>query len=301
MISGLMMAAAALAAVLIVIGLIKAARRSERLTVLDWLLAILIVGLALAGLLALYPAAPDFSTSTAALWIGIGLTAASVVVLLAERRRFGRWTIGRGALGILAGLLLIAASFVVPLVIAWISLNDEPAPPLAEVTPTPGPEETLEVEGVISVERMQAELLFRAIRRVLAEEIAASEVDIFLDLDQGVPLAAIVERHGGDLDRVRLRLVQLLSEAVRASAGRGEMTMLQAALLVSQMELFVRFAVSTDLNSFRGFGGPMPTGTQPSLLTLLTSVPAEPTSGATRTPVATATPEPAAVPATPRS
>ncbi|MFN8377995.1 MAG: hypothetical protein U0452_04920 [Anaerolineae bacterium] len=291
MTNGLIFIAAVLAVVFILISLVKAVRRSERVAFLDVLLVFLITLLPVAALLALDPANPDFITDVAARWLGIGLIVLSIIVALLELRRPGRLRASRGVLGLFAGLLLVLSSFSVPFLAAWFSLSASAESAEVAVAPTPDPEATLEVEGVVSVERVQAEQLFKAIRQVLAEEIDASEVDVFSDLDRGVPLADIVEAHGGDVDRVRVRLAQLLREAVRASAERGEISLLQGALLVSQMDLFVRFAVNTNLNEFRGFGGPTPTGTQPSLLTLLTSVPAEPQTVATRAAApATATP-----------
>lgn len=296
MTNGLIFIAAGLAVVFIVIALIKALRRNERVSFLDVLLIFLITLLPVAALLALDPANPDFITGVAARWLGMALIVLSLVVALFELRRPGRLRASRGVLGLFAGLLLIASSFSVPFLTVWFSLSAGTESPSIAAAPTASPETTLEVEGVVSVERVQAEQLFKAIRQVLAEEIDASEVDVFTDLDNGVPLAEIVAAHGGDVDRVRVRLSQLLREAVRASAERGEISLLQAALLVSQMDLFVRFAVNTDLNDFRGFGGPTPTGTQPSLLTLLTHVPAESQAAATPTP------EPAtAIPSTPEA
>lgn len=273
--------------------IVGAARGGRRVEERDGLLALLIVLLPAVALLLPEPADSEVSAASAIRWIGMALIAASALVVVFELRHPGRPRRSRGVLGVGAGLLLIVISFGVPFLAAWFSLSAEAAPPpAATIVPLAGPEETLEVEGVVSVERLQVELLFNAIRLVLAEEINASEVDVFTDLDSGISLAAIVEQNGGNLDRVRVRLSQLLREAVHGSAERGEISALQGALLVSQMDLFVRFAIHTDLNGFRGFGGPTPTGTQPSLLTLLTSVPA-PTTTATAAPVPEASTPPA--------
>jgi len=285
-----LLAAAALFAILFwAVSLVKALRRSERVSFLDVLLAFLVTLPAVAALLTLDPTAPDPLIDRGVRWLGGGLAAASLVVALLELRRPGRLRASRGILGVGAGLLLFISSFSIPFMSAWFSIRAETDPAADTVTVrTAAPEATLEVEGVVSVERVQAEQLFKAIRQVLAEEIDASEVDVFTALDAGEPLAEIVKRHGGDVARVETRLSQLLRAAVRQSAERGEITLLQGALLVSQMDLFVRFAVRTDLNSFRGFGGPTPTGTQPSLLILLTEAPAE-VVRATRTPAPTGT------------
>lgn len=305
-----LLATAALFAILFwAVSLVKALRRSERVSFLDVLLVFLVTLLPVAALLALDPATPDPLIDRGARWLGAGLAAASLIVALLELRRPGRLRASRGILGVGAGLLLVMSSFSIPFVSAWFSIRADTDPAGDTAAPrTTSPEATLEVEGVVSVERVQAEQLFKAIRQVLAEEIDADEVDVFSALDAGEPLAEIVKRHGGDVERVEARLSQLLRAAVRESAERGEITLLQGALLVSQMDLFVRFAVRTDLNSFRGFGGPTPTGTQPSLLILLTEAPAEiprvtstpapvtATAASTRTPPPSRTPRPTRTP-----
>jgi hypothetical protein len=292
--------AAILAAVYLLLSLIEALRRSERISFLDVLLVFLFTLLPVAALLAQDPAAPDVVVEQAARILALALIAASIVVIVLELLRPARLRRSRGVFGLWAGLLLLVSSFSVPFLSAWFALSGELSAdaPAGEATA----ESTLEVEGVVSVERVQAEQLFKAIREVLAEEINVSEVEVFTQLDAGVPLAEIVARHGGDVARVQTRLSEILRDAVRASAERGEISLLQGALLVSQMDLFVRFAIHSDLNSFRGFGGPTPTGTQPSLMILLTEAPLGPqvplstTTPAVTPPASTRTPTVAARP-----
>jgi hypothetical protein len=295
----LIIVAAVIAAVYLILSLIKALRRSERVSFLDVLLVFLFTLLPVAALLAQDPAAPEFVVEQAARVLALALIAASIVVLVLELLRPARLRRSRGVFGLSAGVLLLISSFSIPFLSAWFALSgDMPTDaPAAEVTA----ESTLEVEGVVSVERVQAEQLFKAIREVLAEEINVSEVEVFTQLDAGVPLADIVAQHGGDVARVQGRLSDILRDAVRASAERGEISLLQGALLVSQMDLFVRFAIHSDLNSFRGFGGPTPTGTQPSLMILLTEAPLGPdlplaTNTLAATTPASSTPTVSAVP-----
>ncbi len=301
----LIAAAVLLAAVYLIISLIKALKRSERVSFVDVLLVFLVTLLPVAALLAQDPAEPANLIDQAARVLGIALIGVSLLIVVLELRRPGRLSHSRGILGLFAGLLLVISSFSVPFMSAWFTLSAA-APVETAANTVATAEATLEVEGVVNVERMQAEQLFKAIRQVLAEEISVSEIEVFTQLDAGVPLAAIVERNGGDVARVQTRLSEILRVAVRASAERGEISLLQGALLISQMDLFVRFAVNSNLNDFRGFGGPTPTGTQSSLMILLTDVPAE--AGitlATNTPVptvtATASPVPSRTPAPSRT
>lgn len=288
----LLVVAAVAAAVYVILSLIRGSRRSGRLGVPDGLLLSLSVLLPVVALLAEDWSAPDPQVEQAARALGGGLIAAGLILAVIELSRRTRLRWSRGVPGLAAGLLLVAASFGVPFIAAWLELAAvEPA----EITATAAPaESTLEVEGVISVERVQVEQLFRAIWQLLAEEINVDAVEVFTQLDAGVPLAAIVEQHGGNLAEMQTRLSGLLRAAVRDSAERGEISRLQGALLISQMDLFVHLAVRSDLNSFRGFGGPTPTGTQPSLLILLTEAPLQqpslPAATAAAAPIATAGP-----------
>ncbi|HYO89460.1 MAG TPA: SH3 domain-containing protein [Candidatus Limnocylindrales bacterium] len=286
----LIAAAVLFAAVFFIISLIKALKRSERISFWDVLLVFLVTLLPVSALLAMdATTAAGFDTERAVRLLGIGLIGASVLIALIELLRPARLRRSRGVFGLFAGLLLVVSSFSVPFVSAYFTLSALPTAAPEAVAAAPTGEATLEVEGVVSVERVRAEQLFKAIRQVLAEEINVSEVEVFTQLDAGVPLADVVERNGGDVERVQTRLSEILRVAVRASAERGEISLLQGALLVSQMDLFVRFAVNSNLNSFRGFGGPNPTGTQTSLLILLTEAPLAPADAlVTNTPAATA-------------
>lgn len=291
MTSLLIAVAAMAAAVFIIFSLIKILKRNERIDIPDGLLLCLIILPSIAALLAQDWSAPDTQIEQATRALGNSLIASGLILAVFELTRHVRLRRSRGVLGLFAGLLLVAASFGIPFAAAWLALTDvEPA----EITATAAPaESTLEVEGVISVERVQVEQLFRAIWQVVAEEIDVDAVDVFTQLDAGVPLANIVEQHGGDLAHTQIRLSDILRAAVRASAERGEISRLQGALLISQMDLFVHFAVRSDLNSFRGFGGPTPTGTQASLLILLTEAPLQTDAPSDTATPAAATPAPA--------
>jgi hypothetical protein len=308
-VSLLVIAAGALAALLLVMNnVLKAALRRERVSFWDVLLAFMAALLPLAGLLVNATAeVPDPLADRAALVLALALLALSVLVMLLEAFRPQRLRGSRGLLGAFSGLLLLVSTFTVPFLSVYFALDETPAPvvALAPTVSMPGTAEPTGAAPTLSADQSaRAQALFKAIRDVLREEIGADEVEVFRELDQGVPLARIIETHGGDLPRVVDRLSAILSQSLREAAERGEISRLQAALFISQMDAFVLLAVNTNLNELgaRFSPGPTATGTRPSLMTLLTP-PAEtptveptafasepPTTAPTRT--ASATPRP---------
>ncbi len=256
---------------------------------------------------------PDPIIDQAALLIGAILAGASLLIALIEVLRPPRLARSRGVFGVFTGLLILVSALGIPFAAAYLSLGDVVPPPSAvagAVTPTVArsqlqeqettvPAETLDPEAEATVDPESAERfrqLFRAVRDVLAEEIAIDEVELFTQLDAGVPLSEIVTAHGGDVREVVRRISAIMQQGIRDAVARGDIPMLQGAFLISQMETFVTIAVNSNLNELgRRFGGPTPTGTRPSLLLLLTETPI-PTGPAAATntsrpaPSATATP-----------
>lgn len=225
-----------------------------------------------------------------------GLAAASLIIVLVELFRPWRLARSRGLLGLFSGGLIALSTLTVPFSATYFALQQPTPAPIAVVAVSPTADASDSGEFVAVDDR--AADLFKAIRDVLRDEIEADEVEVFTRLDSGTPLAAIVTENGGDLDRVVERLANILRENVRDSVDNGEINTLQGALLISQMETFVRIAVNSNLNTLgRRFGEPTPTGTRQSLLTLLTETPssldntpaATPTAGATMPPAPTAT------------
>lgn len=294
----ILLAAGALFGILFLLNnLLRTLFRSEKIRFLDLLLAFLATLVPLAALVANHTLEnPDALIERGAFWLAIGLAAASVVIVLLELFRPQRLRASRGLLGFSSGALLLISSFTVPFVAAYFALSSgEPIPSAPETTPDAEATDQL-------VERSDRfNSLFRAVRLVVSEEIEIGEVALFTLLDQGTPLAEIVAEYGGDTEHVILRISEIMRLGIREAASVGEMNPLEAALLLSQMETLVRIAVNNNLVEFSGrFGGPTPTGTRPSLLSLLTepaatrtaSPNASPYASLTATPTATETPAP---------
>ncbi|MBW4437132.1 MAG: SH3 domain-containing protein [Pleurocapsa minor GSE-CHR-MK-17-07R] len=280
----LLLTGAALFTLLLVLNnLIKAVTRTEKVSFVDTLLPFMVTGLALAALVVSYSSEPrDENILPYTTVFALALAGISLLIMLIELFRPQRLKGSRGLLGVFAGLLLALSTFTVPFASTYFALpeSETPAPAVAVA-----PASTEEAE---SISASQAEQLFKAIRDILADEIALDEVTVFEQLDQGVPLARIITDNGGDIERVVERLSGILSESLRRAAERGEIGRLQAALFLSQMDNFVRLAVNSNLNNLGArFGGPTPTGTRRSLMSLLTPSPGAPDQGD-----ATATPQP---------
>lgn len=283
------------AALLLLNNLLKTIFRARKIGFVDLLLVFLVTLVTLAGLIANNTIeTPDAFVERGALWLALGLIGFSLFIALLEIFRPQRLKGSRGILGIFGGVLLVVSTFTVPFAAVYFTIT--PATAVTTTGENAAPEADATDELVERTDRFNT--LFRAVRQVIAEEIEVDEVLVFTQLDGGKPLAEIVVENGGDIERVVERLSEIMKAGIREAASRGEMNALQAALLVSQMDNLVRLAVNANLTEFGSrFGGPTPTGTRPSLLTLLTETPSiteeiAPTATATTLPILTATPLP---------
>jgi hypothetical protein len=283
------------AALLLLNNLLKTLFRREKVGFVDLLLVFLVTFVTLTGLIANNTVdIPDPLVERTALWLSLGLVGASLFVVILEIFRPQRLRGSRGILGVFGGVLLAVSTFTVPFAAVYFTIT-----PNVTAT-TAGDDATAEADATDAlVERTERfDTLFRAVRQVIAEEIEVDEVLVFTQLDAGKPLAEIVAENGGNVERVIERLSEIMKAGIREAASRGEMNALQAALLVSQMDNLVLLAVNANLTDFGSrFGGPTPTGTRPSLLTLLTETPrvteeTAPTATATLQPTVTSTPLP---------
>lgn len=289
------------AVLLLLNNLVKTIARREKVGFLDLLLVFLVTLVTLTGLIANNTAeSPDPLVEQVVLWLALALIGTSVFVAILEVFRPQRLKGSRGILGIFGGVLLVISTFTVPFAAIYFTIA-----PNNPVSGGQNGAQSTEAAAATDelVERTERfNTLFRAVRQVIAEEIEVDEVLVFTQLDEGKPLAEIVEENGGDVERVIERMSEIMKAGIREAADRGEMNALQAALLISQMDNLVRLAVNANLTDFGSrFGGPTPTGTRPSLLTLLTETPAAtepilPTATATTQPTLTATPSNEATP-----
>jgi hypothetical protein len=218
----------------------------------------------------------DALVEQGATWLALALAGLSLVIVLLEVFRPQRLRASRGLLGLSGGLLLLISSLTVPFAASYFVLatNPNPTSPREDAAESTQP---VEVTDQLVERSERFNTLFRAVRLVVAEEIDIGEVTLFTQLDQGKPLAEIIEENGGDIENVITRISEIMRIGIREAAAVGEMNPLEAALLLSQMETLVRLAVYNNLVEFSGrFGGPTPTGTRPSLLSLLTEPAATP-------------------------
>jgi hypothetical protein len=264
------------AALLLLNNVLKTIFRAEKVGFIDLLLAFLVTLVTLAGLIINNTVeTPDAFVERGALWLALAVVGFSLFIALLEIFRPQRLKGSRGLLGIFSGLLLTISTFTVPFVAIYFAITPNTTATTAQnqSQATEEPEATDEL--VERTERFNT--LFRAVRQVIAEEIEVDVVTVFTQLDEGKPLAEIVAENGGSVERVVERISDIMQIGIREAARTGEMNPIQAALLVSQMDNLIHLAVYTDLTDFGGrFGGPTPTGTRPSLLTLLTETPAAP-------------------------
>lgn len=259
--------------------------RSKPTSTADWLLAIPMLLLSTGALIInSTQETPDVSVDRYGLWLGLAVGGISLLILLVELSRKQPLRRSRGLIGFLSGMLVAAATFIVPFLVAYAALIGSNPPPTPEMTAEATTDPNSEPQLIERSDRFNE--LFAAVRQVVAEEIGIDEVLLFTQLDQGIYLADIVAANGGDVNRVVQRISEIMRAGVRAAASAGEMNPIEAALLVSQMETLIGLAVRTDIVIFSArFGGPTPVaeGARPSLLTLLTETPA-PSQNTTQAP-----------------
>lgn len=309
----LMAVGAGFAALWMLNNLIKAITRAKKVGFFDLLLTFVTALLALAALIVnAQTEMPDTLISNAALLLAGAVAVISIVITLLEIFRPQRLKGSRGILGIFAGVWIALASFGVPFASALVDLrtDDPPAVASGSAPAVPvDPDSTAEIDPTAAAEdaaRARFLDLYNQILSVVTGEIEIDEGVVLRALEAGTPLAQIVVDNGGDIERVIDGITLIMQAAIRDSENRGEINRLQAAIAVSQMENFVRIAVSSDINALGGrFGRPTPApgeATDVSLSSLLTQAPDTPAAAtASATPTVTPLPTDTLIPTATRT
>lgn len=156
----------------------------------------------------------------------------------------------RGLVAIGAGVLLVAATLLIPALATQRELPDQ----LADLeTTTPG-------ATLTSMERARG--VFDAVVDVIAAETGLDADTVATNLDEGISVAEMVREADGDLDAVVEGIAAILTEQVQETVASGRMTDFEASLLISQMQTIVRFGVETDLTgALSRFEEPTPEST----------------------------------------
>ncbi len=330
----LLIGAGAVFAVLFALNnLIKTILRRQTVGFVDILLTFLTALILLVGLVIAHlpdaenlDAVPDARIAQAVLLVGGGLAALSLIIGIAEFFRPQGLKGSRGILGLYSGVLLIIAAFVIPFMGAYLSVQEQLAAVPTAVAQAFDPQATVAASAEAAAptaglgtatlnpdQQDRTEQLFKAITTAVTDEIDIDPTEITDALQEGTPLAQIIEQHGGDVDHVIAAIGEIMRAGVRESAARGEINAFQAALALSQMEAFIRIAVNSDLNTLGArLGGatPDPNATRPNLFAFATESATEAVQAtesrprkqpsATPTPTHTSTPRPTATPSATR-
>jgi hypothetical protein len=287
-----LLAVGALFALLLLLNnLIKAFTRRETVSFWDIALAFLAVFVSVTALIVnATQENPDASLTTFALGLALFVIVVSLITIVVEIFRPQRLRGSRGLLALFGGLLLAISTFTIPFLAVYFELRVEAR---ENMQIAGAPEATAEAAaGGEGDDVSQILQLIYAIRDVLREELNADEVDVFTQLDSGIPLVDIIEQYDGDEDVIVDRISDLMRVALQAEVDSGEMNAFQGAILISQIETFVRIAFNANLAEFGGRfdGGPTPTGTRRSFLSLLTESPTATPGAATNTAIPTLAP-----------
>lgn len=242
MILTLIFAGALFALAYLVHALIRAARKHERVTMLDLALVFLAALVSLTGLIMNNLDRVGVGQMER-LVIGIALTliAGSIIVMLLELRRPARLSQSRGVLGLGAGVMLFVMVLVTPviganfLISSQLSDIDDTVQPVTEMTQSPQ-ERALDV--------------FDQVIRVIARQTGLDMLTIAENLDAGTTVAQLVREHNGNLEVVVNGIADIMSQQVQLLAAEGQIEPAQAAIGISYMETIVRRGVESDLTGF---------------------------------------------------
>jgi hypothetical protein len=219
-------------------GLIRSRSQFPTISFTDMLLAALVVA-SMIGALAwdnLNEGRYDTEEALLAL-IALVMLGGSVYVMTRERRRKLKAHQSRGLLGVGVGLSLLLLTFATPAVRVSMDLdgsseNAESAQAAPEAT-----ESTTE----------RARGIFDTVLEIVAEQTDLETDTIATNLDEGITVAQMVREHGGDLNSVTRQISDLLTAQIERLVAEERMDNMQAALVISQMDVIVRLGVEQDL------------------------------------------------------
>ncbi|MDX1992937.1 MAG: hypothetical protein SF029_11125 [bacterium] len=142
---------------------------------------------------------------------------------------------GRGLLGVVVGVLMIAITVAAPALATRTTL-DETVTELPTATP-----------GATQTSRERALNVFNAVVDVIAAETGLDVETVATNLDEGINVVQMVSDNGGDLELIIAQISDILTAQVEATLADGRMNSFTASLLISQMDNIVRLGVNTDL------------------------------------------------------
>lgn len=279
----LLLAAGGLFALLFVLNnLLQILRRRVELRFWGTLLAFLTIVPSLLALVETHAdGTPNPLVQSGVTLIAIVLILISVVLLIVEFVRRPRNLVqSRGILGIGAGLLLVIAMLVVPLVSAFFAVPlDSPAAVL---------DASAEVDEATLNARHNTRVLTNLVQAA-STETGLDSGDLLLQLTGDTTLAAEIEAAGGDPETVLSDALATTRAQVEEQIAEGALPRLQGTLLLANLEGDLRARLTSRISSdeietlapvILATDTPTPTPTQP----------ATPTPTFTATPTLTVTP-----------
>ncbi len=233
--------------------------------------------------------------------IVIGIAATVIVtgllIFIAELYRTPRnLTQSRGILGIGMGILLIVSTFTVPFIGAYFYIAPDIPAVSAVSSPIPQTPQGDATETENSAIQEQFTRFFRNIFVIVGETTGLDNAAMVDQLNKdGMTVAKLIENNDGDLDEVVKDVVDLTRTQIQTLMSEGQVNRLQGALVLSNLEFFIRTAINSPVETDRlddlsallmATEAPTLTPTQAFTAT------AAPTLTATRTPTLTRTPRP---------
>lgn len=232
--------------------LLQTVRKRERLGRIGTVLAFLTVGTLLAALILGQLAENPRSFLTRGVWAASAvILIVSLLTLIAELRRKPRNLIqSRGILGTGVAILIAVSTFTIPFTAAYFDVLPSPASSAAvpagsaaAVTGTPGADPAMQE---------QFTRFFRNIFQIVGETTGLDNQTLVDQLQKpGMTVAQLIEDNDGSLDAVVAEVVSLTRAEIQGLIADGRIPRLQGALIVGNLEFFIRTAMNTEIEPDR--------------------------------------------------
>jgi len=271
----------------------QTARGKARLGFIGTSLAFITVGVSLWGLIENQSGAtPQSLINRIIIAIAAAVILTGLLILIFEFRRSPRNLIqSRGILGMGIGILLLVSMFTVPFLSAYFYVLPDTPAISAVSSPTPLANSTQSADSAL---QEQFTRFFRNIFQIVGETTGLDNQQMVNELNQdGMTVAKLIENNEGDMDEVVKDVIDLTRVQIQTLMSEGQVNRLQGALILSNLEFFIRTAISRPIEPDRldDLSNLLMATEAPTLTEEFTITPA-PTLTNTPTPTLTRTPRP---------
>jgi hypothetical protein len=229
--------------------ILQTARGQACLGFIGTSLAFITMGVSLWGLIE-NQSAPHPFTNLATSVIATAVIVSGFLILIFEFRRSPRNLVqSRGILSIGIGILLLTSTFTVPFLAAYFAVIPD-TPAVSAISSPTSQADSRETED--SAVQEQFARFFRNIFQIVGEATGLDNQTMVRQLNtDGMTVAKLIENNDGDLDAVVKGVVDLTRVQIQTLMSEGQVNRLQGALILSNLEFFIRTAINSPVEPDR--------------------------------------------------